>query len=233
MNNLNTNCLNKIKGGFPIIVTAWLSLIISVFINIYYFNITKPLLITLPVILWTLYTTFLHRKANSFIWGSIAIGLISTYSVYEIFNDVDYYFQRIPFGLVLYIVLFAALCALISVGTMNLSNKAFAVTCATACIVLSILTIIRTAYFNLMFGGGSYLILLNQLSIILFGISVILFCTNNPLPAVSLVKVGRKSEKAEIESPDIALKNLKRKMELGFITEEEFQTQKEELLKKL
>jgi hypothetical protein len=64
-------------------------------------------------------------------------------------------------------------------------------------------------------------------------IALLLFGLNNRIPALVSLSPEKERQKTEKMTPEQSLRFLKDKLDLGMITEEEYQTQRAEIISKL
>lgn len=252
----------KIKCNSPITILGFISLICTVFSCITYFlyydyNYVKggnsyyelafdfPSIISIlfllldlaPCVLLLLYIMKFHGQYKGTVLYPIVCGLIAGYPLlYTIWNVVRY-------GLYwLYILISLPIIVPFTLLTINatkgLNKKVYTIVATSIGLVLQLLFVI--SIFNSMdwyIEYEMYLYLFTNLMGIIgtaaLYIALLLFGLNNRIPALVSLSPEKERQKTEKMTPEQSLRFLKDKLDLGMITEEEYQAQRADIISKL
>ena len=194
------------------------------------------LLELIPVILFVIYILKFNNKQKSTFIIPIVFSIIPfkhLFSISFFFNLRYDYFLFLPFPIKC-IVLIAGILATIS-AIKGFNKKVFIVIAMSALFLLDAFAVLRIILdLGALFEHHNYFLffklLVNIIGIIASHASLLLFALKNKIPSLS---PQREKVKLEKMGPEKALKYLKEKLELGTITEEEYQAQRAEIISKL
>ena len=140
-------------------------------------------------------------------------------------------------GGVIALLLCVTTCVLAIISSLKgFENKTFVIifmSCALLCNVLTLISIFSMIDYYIEEEQYLYIVtsLLRIIGSILFYIAFCVFALKNKIP--SIIKLSRTKEKGEKVDSEQELKLLRNKLELGMITEEEYQAQRAEIIKNL
>lgn len=252
---------SKVKFRFesPIIILSFVALAlriissVSSFVNYNYvsygeyeMNIAFPSFVSLisliialaPIVLFLIYVLKFHESFKATIFVPIVFGLIAFSPIYNMIKNLImgygfYLSQLIATLLIVVPFVLATISALKGLSKKSFTITAFVVTlliCASSVIAMFLSTghYLRNEQYI-------YLItsLCNVLGTILFYISLFLFAMNNRIPAILAPSPEQEKKNVEKMSPEQSLRYLKERLDLGMITEEEYQAQRAEIISKL
>lgn len=198
------------------------------------FSLLSYLISIAPVIVFAIYIFKFYKQFKSDVAIPISLGLIGFNPIYYFIRNVilGYGFSSILDILVDLIIIVSFVLATIS-ALKGFSKKVYIII-AVACGVLSKFVSLTSFigcishYIN----DGLYLYLftwpLAIIGSVALYIALLLFCLNNKMPVA--IKKEKNTEKM---TPEQSLRYLKEKLELGLITEEEYQAQRAEIISKL
>ena len=203
----------------------------------------------LPYILLVIYVQKFHKEFKAtvvvpVIFTSIAIvpllslisNIINVYGFSGIISNIInvYGFSGIIINLITPITF-----ALATISALKgLSNKIFIVIPTVVGLVLNLLSLIGTFnIFSYYIRDGMFLYIFTVPASIIASsalyVALLIFGLKNRIPTILSVSPEEEKKNAEKMTPEQALKILKDKFELGMITEEEYQTQRAEIISKL
>lgn len=253
----------KIKCNSPITILGFISLICTVFSCITYFlyydyNYVKggnsyyelafdfPSIISIlfllldlaPCVLLLLYIMKFHGQYKGTVLYPIVCGLIAGYpllsTILNVVRGYGLYWQDILISLAI-IVPFTLLTIN---ATKGLNKKVYTIVATSIGLVLQLLYVI--SIFNSMDWYIEYEMYLylftNPMGIIgtaALYIALLLFGLNNRIPALVSLSPEKERQKTEKMTPEQSLRFLKDKLDLGMITEEEYQAQRADIISKL
>lgn len=177
-----------------------------------------------------------HKKFDPTVIIPLIFGTISVIYINSIFQRLGYFYYTVDvdFWLISNIVL-TVLFILSTISALRgLSKKIFIVIGLSIGIILEVIELIRfSVNIGYLIETERYLnIIINPISIIgecLLYICLLMFCLKNKIPVILSQIQKRKKE----ISPEQELRALKDKLELGMIAEEEYQTQRAEIISRL
>ncbi|MBR3966446.1 MAG: SHOCT domain-containing protein [Clostridia bacterium] len=195
-----------------------------------------------PYVLLVLYMhMFSHKKATiivPIIFGSLAISVLFNLII-NIINGIlsGYFIMYISYNMEYLIV--SILCAvLFGMAVFSALNgfrmKIFPIVAIVVDGALSIFDWFRSfAWLGLWWDQGRYITIFSDqfeyLGIIVLDIALLLFVLKNRIPAILYVR----SKKADKTNPDQALRALKDDLDCGFISSEEYEARRAEIIKNL
>lgn len=205
-----------------------------------FFGLIFFLLTIVPPVLLVVYLTKFHKNLKATSIVPVIFGLIALYNLFTILERLLYgfYFSGI-FDLLYFIFEIALMVSFIVVlldALKGMTNKKL-ITIVMLIGIVSEIPHILMFFSNLVryISNQRYLYLftvpMSILGYIGFYISLLLFGVKNKIPALVISSSVKKAD-SKI-SPEQSLKLLKDKLELGMITEEEYQTQRAEIISKL
>lgn len=262
MNDITLNGKNTFKLKTPIIILSWIALVLTVISCITYFmgyngdynngdwayefEVRFPSIVDLfsliltvsPYVLLALYVTKFHSNYQKSIIVPVVFGLLAAYPLYYMIETIIFDYSMSVSELVLDIpfIVFGILATISALKGM--SNKVLIII-ALAIGVLgelySLINVFQALDFYLEEGLYLYLFTwpIGIIGAICIYVALFLFCTKNKIPTILKISPEKEQKNSEKMSPEQALRTLKDKLELGMITEEEYQTQRAEIISKL
>lgn len=200
-----------------------------------YFTSLISLLISIaPFILFVIYIFRFHNELKATVLIPIILGLFPL----EILISFLFGGGSYSIWLIIDLLIFGA-CVLAVVSALKgFNKKLFIIIPMSLCLLYNALSII--SFFSIMdyyIEDSMYLyVFTSPLSIIgstLLYISLLLFGVKNKIPSIIALSPEKERARAEKMNPEQALKLLKDKLDLGMITEEEYQAQRAEIISKL
>lgn len=183
-----------------------------------------------PFILFVIYIFRFHNELKATVLIPIILGLLPI-------NFMFGYGRGLSFQIINLLILGACVLAVVS-ALKGFNKKLFIIILMSLCLLYNALSIISFFqeldwYIEKSLYLYVFTLPLNIIGSTLFCISLLLFGVKNKIP--SIIKLSPEKEKARAEkmNPEQALKLLKDKFDLGMITEEEYQTQRAEIISKL
>lgn len=253
----------KIKCNSPITILGFISLICTVLSCITYFlyydyNYVKggnsyyelafdfPSIISIlfllldlaPCVLLLLYITKFHGQYKGTVLYPIVCGLIAGYPLLSTIRNVirgyGFYWQNILISLAI-IVPFTLLTIN---ATKGLNKKVYTIVATSIGLVLSLLSVISIINAMVLYIEEEMYLYLFTKPMGIIGtaalyIALLLFGLNNRIPALVSLSPEKERQKTEKMTPEQSLRFLKDKLDLGMITEEEYQAQRAEIISKL
>lgn len=249
----------KIKCNSPITILGFISLICTVFSCITYFlyyydvvggnsyyelafyfpSIIDILLLLLNLatcVLLLLYIMKFHGQYKGTVLYPIVCGLIVGYYLLStIWNVVRGYGLYWP-DILISLAIIVAFTLLTINATKGLNKKVYTIVATSIGLVLQLLYVI--SIFNSMdwyIKNEMYLFsyLMDIIGTAALYIALLLFGLNNRIPALVSLLPEKERQKTEKMTPEQSLWFLKDKLDLGMITEEEYQAQRAEIISKL
>ena len=233
MSDFVLNIKNRIMQK-PIIVLSWASLVLIALSCIMYFvffdfygflvNFIRMLFLLPPYILFTIYLTKFYKELKYPVMLPVTIGLLALYPL------VSFIFPFVGRGSIVNLLfIISSILAIIST-LKGISKKLYIIVAMSLGILREIAAIEMIIGW---YGAGSHLFpcvceILGSISIY---VALLLFGIKNKIPTILVGTYRKKND--EKYSPEQSLKLLKDKLELGMITEEEYQTQRAEIISKL
>ena len=251
----------KIKCNSPITILGFISLICTVFSCITYFlyyydvgggnsyyelafyfpsiiDILFLLLDLAPCVLLLLYIMKFHGQYKGTVLYPIVCGLIAgnhlLSTIWDVVSGYGLYWPDILISLAI-IVPFTLLTIN---ATKGLNKKVYTIVATSIGLVLQLLSVITI--FNSMdwyIENEMYLYLFTDpmgiIGTAALYIALLLFGLNNRIPALVSLSPEKERQKTEKMTPEQSLRFLKDKLDLGMITEEEYQAQRAEIISKL
>lgn len=199
--------------------------------NFPYFARLLTMLIELtPFILFILYQFKFYKALKAKCIVPIIFGLLA----FKLLPIVFLMIEEGGFAVLLAILFIIAFIAAILGVFTGIKNKLFAIIYMSFCILFytfQLINISHDFYFYIKYSMYMYIFtdLLKYLGGVLLCTSFIVFIVKHKIPPIFV----KKQKKEKMIDPEQALKLLKDKLELGIITEEEFQTQRAEIIKRL
>ena len=253
----------KIKCNSPITILGFISLICTVFSCITYFlyydyNYVKggnsyyelafdfPSIISIlfllldlaPCVLLLLYIMKFHGQYKGTVLYPIVCGLIAGYPLLSTILNVARGYGLYLLDILISLAIIVPFTLLTINATKGLNKKVYTIVATFIGLVLQLLSVI--SIFNSMdryIEDEMYLYLFtNPMGIIgtaALYIALLLFGLNNRIPALVSLSPEKERQKTEKMTPEQSLRFLKDKLDLGMITEEEYQAQRAEIISKL
>ncbi|MBE6618599.1 MAG: hypothetical protein E7626_02290 [Ruminococcaceae bacterium] len=198
------------------------------------FSILSYLLAIAPTIIFAIYIFKFYKQFRAELSIPVVLGLIAFNPLFVVIRNLvlGYGFSSVLDMLVGLLIIVSFTLATIS-ALKGLSKKIYIIV-AIACGLLSDLVsfISFIGYTTEYIENGLYLYLftlpLELLGSVALYIALLFFCLNNKMPVA--IKKEKNTEKM---TPEQSLKYLKEKLDLGMITEEEYQVQRAEIINKL
>lgn len=201
-------------------------------------NIVQLLLFvlsSLPYILLVIYVQKLHEELKAIvvvpvIFASIAIAPLL--SLFNMTNDAS-------LGAIIITLIDSITFVLATISALKgLSNKTFILIPTVTGLVLDLIALIATfSNFSFYVEYGMFLYILTSPASIIASstlyVALLIFGVKNRIPNILSASPEEEKKNSEKMSPEQVLKTLKDKFELGMITEEEYQTQRTEIINKL
>ncbi len=191
-----------------------------------------------PCILFLLYILKFHRQYKGAVVYPIACGLIAVPPLLSVIrNALGTYGFYLPDALISLAIIVPFTLLTVN-ATKGLNKKVYTIVATSFGLVIQLLSAISIiSIMDYYFDSKSYLYLLTTpMSIIgtaALYIALLLFGVNNRIPVLVPMSPEKERQKVEKMSPDQSLRFLRDKLELGMITEEEYQVQRAEILSKL
>lgn len=246
MNNFIINIQKKISEKATIIVSLF-TIVFSVLSCIleficYEFNVNVlifGLLTAAPSVLLVVYLTKFHKNLKATGIVPVIFGLVILYEFWAIWNLLKHFSRRYYIfdifmltRFVFEIVRTVSFIAVLSNVLKGMTNKKLITIAMLVCIVSKIPNTLY-CFSDLIMDRDlySFTSLMPVLVDISLYMSLLLFGVKNKIPALITSSIIKKV--GSENSPEKSLKLLKDKLELGMITEEEYQTQRMEIIKKL
>ena len=247
----------KIKCNSPITILGFISLICTVFSCITYFlyydynyelafyfpsiiSILFLLLDLAPCVLLLLYIMKFHGQYKGTVLYPIVCGLIAGYPLLStIWNVVYVRGYGLDWSDILISLAIIVPFTLLTINaTKGLNKKVYTIVATSIGLVLQLIPVIDIFhYMNWYIEQEMYLYLFtNSMSIIgtaALYIALLLFGLNNRIPALVSLSPEKERQKTEKMTPEQSLRFLKDKLDLGMITEEEYQAQRADIISKL
>lgn len=258
MNQTTIDKQQVIKVKTPITVLTLISLFCKVLSSstyfLYYYNYELtfrfPTILNLlsltftiaPVVLLFLYVFKFHKEPNSTIFIPICFGCMAV--AYLLYCIHDFISENMHDDVKFFVIIFDLIFMIAYVlGTINalkgLSNKAFIIIPIVAGFIMSAVNLINlfSFYFELYIERGYTLYLFTDpagiIASVTFHIALLLFCLKNTIPAIIPESPKKANINVEQLTPEQSLIILKNKLDLGVITQEEYQRQRAEIIDKL
>lgn len=190
----------------------------------------------LPYILLVIYVQKFHKEFKATVVVPVIFASIAIVPLLSLISNIinGYGFSGIIINIIIPITF-----ALATISALKgLSNKIFIVIPTVVGLVLNLLSLIRTFnIFSYYIREGMFLYIFTVLASIIASsalyVALLIFGLKNRIPTILSVSPEEEKKNAEKMTPEQALKILKDKFELGMITEEEYQTQRAEIISKL
>ena len=190
----------------------------------------------LPYILLVLYIQKFHNEFRATIIVPIIFASIAALPLLSIINNIiyGYAFSGIIMNLITPIAF-----ALATISALKgLSNKTFIIIPTVAGLALNLLSLIGTfSNFSYYISFGMFLYVFTVPASIICAsalyVALLIFGLKNRIPTILSVSPEEEKKNAEKLSPEQALRILKDKLELGMITEEDYQAQRADIISKL
>lgn len=216
--------LSRILLGDPITIYSLVFLLLDVVSRI-----------ILLVYIFAFFKKFKATILVPIIFALLALSpLLSLINTIEIYSRYDflvswYRITSLVTPLVTYIVQFIAFSLATISALKGLSNKILIV------IPIGLLLLFDLESFVSFFryGESNLQILSNEIASVAFNVALLLFGLKNRMPSVFSITSEKEKKKAGKLSPEQSLKLLKEELDLGMITEEEYQSQRSEIISKL
>lgn len=232
MNNFIKNFQNRFKQN-PVMILSWIALSFSVISCILYFtmdayygvvfNLIRTIFFMPPYVLLVVYMSKFHDKLKYPVIVPIIFGLIALYSL------ISFIF---PFGFRsrgFFKLLFVISCIVAVITTLKGMKKKIYVIVAMSLGLLGEAVAIEVGLYigiRMMFPY-----ICEALGAICLYVALLFFAMRHKLPSIIVFK--NKSNYDDKFSPEQSLKILNDKLKLGMITEEEYQTQRSDIISQL
>lgn len=247
------------KFDTPIIILSIVALVFRIINSISYFvdydynkydeyemNIVFPPFVSIisliiglaPIALFLVYIIMLYKDSQAGICVPIVFGLIALNPLFDFIRNLimgyGFHFEYLIADL-LYIAPFVL--AIIS-ALKGFSKKSLTIIAFSAIFILDAISII-SIFSNIEYylRKELYIILITflcgNIGTISFYISLFLFAMNNRIPAFLTLSSEHKNKNPEKMSPEQSLRLIKDKLDCGIISEEEYQAQRADIIRKL
>lgn len=242
---MNEFIKNTKKSQKSILILSWIALIFSTLISILnFFNDTfhifydnpygmiysliRMIFLLPPYILLVLYLTKYYNKRKHPIMIPIIIGLLALYPLIERLARF-LFFNEYGFNLLLDL-LFIISCILAIISALKGMTKKMYIIIS---MLIGMLCAIMSFETGISWYGTRYLFyfILEPIGNIGIYMALLLFGIKNTIPAIITSLSGKES--SEESSPEYTLSLLKDKLDLGIITEDEYKTQRADIINKL
>lgn len=209
-----------------------------------FFDLLDFVIYLAPFVLFAIYILKFHKNYKATICVPITFGLIAFYPIYNaiypiyytiVYDLRDLYtFRDLIFDIPIIITF-----TLLTISALKgMSKKVFVIIASICGLLVEAHSIINL--FNLIeryINKELYLYLFTRpigiVGSILFYVSILLFGLKNRIPSIIATSPEKEKKNAETMSPEQSLRLLKDKLELGMITQEEYQAQRAEIISKL
>lgn len=202
------------------------------------FELISLLIRIAPYVLLVIYLLKFHNKTKATILVPITFGLIAFTSIYHFIKSFiygyDIYFRTLIFDIAIIIAFTLATINALK-GFTKVVYLIIAIVVGLHVEFISIINILQSIDVYLEQGLYLYLFtwLIGNFGTIIFYIALLLFGLNNRIPSILSVPPEKEKKNAEKTNPEEALKLLKEKVELGLITDDEYQAQRADIISKL
>lgn len=189
-----------------------------------------------PYILLVLYLKKFQNELKATIIVPIIFGLLGLHKILSVIDLIFFGGGILTF---IFDIAFIISCVLSTISALKgLTKKLFVLISMGIGVIGGLISLISAFSFArewVMFGLYIPLIVAfaGRISAILLYIALGFFCIKYKIPAILAVSPEKEKKTSENMSPEQALKVLKDKLKLGMITEEEYQTQRTEIISKL
>ena len=199
-------------------------------------------LITLAtLILFVLYIINIHKKKCSKIIIPTIFSIMTITYIWDFIYIISYYDDTVStVAAILPKITFVIIFVLLTLNAFRgLANKKLLTILLIIHIILYIFSILFTVYTIITFDYIYWdditiffgiLPIFNYLSLVVFSTALLIFGLNNRIPAILSATQERVNKKVKTLNSEQAIKLLQDKLELGIITEEEYQTQVNKIL---
>lgn len=199
-----------------------------------FMNLISLLLSRAPFVLFVLYIFKYHNKLKATVLVPIIFGILAFEILLSLLTTLNDMTTAI-YAIETLISLFAYILALIS-ALKGFNKKIYVIIAMSVCLFMNALGIVGVFLtMNHYIANSMYLYIFTSLTRIIgdisFYVALLLFALKNKIPAI--ISVSAKKESLESMNPKQALRVLKDKLDLGMITEEEYQAQRTEIISKL
>ena len=253
MNQALTEKHRKLYYKTPIVILTIISLFFTFFrflsrilfgdsITIY--SLVYLLLDVVSPIILLVYIFAFFKKFKATILVPIIFALLVVSPILSIVNYMEFYrrydywdfwYRITPLvtPLVPYIVQFIAFSLATISALKGLSNKILIVIPIGLLLLFDLKSFVSFFMYFFMYGESNLLKLYNEIASVTFNVALLLFGLKNRMPSVFSITSEKEKKKAGKLSPEQSLKLLKEELDLGMITEEEYQSQRSEIISKL
>lgn len=196
-----------------------------------------------PFVLFVIYVFRFHNELKATVLIPIILGLFPL----EIL--ISFLFGGVSYGiwLIIDLLIFGACVLAVISALKGFNKKLFVIIPMSLCLLCNVLSIISVFsrmyyymeyidYMEYMEYSMYFYVFTHSISIIgstLLYVSLLLFGVKNKIPSIIALSSERERARTEKMNPEQALKLLKDKLDLGMITEEEYQAQRAEIISKL
>lgn len=203
-------------------------------------NLISLLLTIAPIILFVLYLFKFHSKLKATVLVPIIFGIFGLNAIFNLLFGYRYYRFVVHYGIYRILVLAILVCSVLAVisALKGFNKKIFIIIAMAVCLLYEALSLID--FFSIMYyyiEESIYLYLFTSpmsiIGSITLYVALLLFALKNKIPSVLALSPEKERARAEKMNPEQALKLLKYKLDLGMITEEEYQAQRAEIISKL
>ena len=243
-----------LKGRTPITVLALIALLCTVLSSITYFafysndeltfefpsflSLISLALTLAPKVLLILYAVKFFKEFKATIVVPIIFGCIAASPLLSFINTFVFGYGLNGINLIMNLITMVTFTLATISALKGLSNKVFIIIPTALDLALSALSLISLfSTFELYARWGYTLYLFTQpvsiIASVTFNIALLLFGLKNRIPAIISVSPEKEKKNAEKMTPEQSLRLLKDKLDLGMITEEEYQSQRAEIIAKL
>lgn len=212
-----------------------------------FMDLISLLLSIVPLVLFVLYIFKCHGKLKATVLVPIIFGVLAFEILFGILFKIllgayDGRSLALMLNLILDLIWLLGLVVCIISALKGFDKKIYVIIVISVCLLFEALPIVSVfslwhhSYMNLSLLRYSYMklslsMLLRIIGYVSFYVALLLFVTNNWIPAI--IAVSEKKNDSESINPEQALRALKDKLDFGMITEEEYQAQRAEIISKL
>lgn len=243
-----------LKGKTPITILAVIALVCTVLSSITYFAFYSndelvfrfPSFLSLislaislaPKVLLILYVFMFFKEFKATIIVPIIFGCIAASPLFSFINTFVFGYAFDVITLIMNLITMVTFTLATISALKGLSNKVFIIIPTALSLALSALSLVSLfSTFELYARWGYTLYLFTQpvgiIASVTFNIALLLFGLKNRIPAILAVSPEKEKKNAEKMTPEQSLRLLKDKLDLGMITEEEYQAQRADIINKL
>lgn len=203
-----------------------------------FFELFYLILSIAPYILFFIYLLKFHNEFKATVLVPVIFGLIAITSLYYCIESLIYGYSFYLIDIIHHLLIIPTF-ALATINALKgFSKNIFLIIAIVAGLIVEFMSIINLFQaISWYLEKELYLYLftwpISILGTITFYVSLLLFGLKKTIPAILSVSSEKENTNVEKMSPEQALRLLKDKLDLGMISEEEYQTQRAEIISKL